>query len=387
MVQFPYEMPAPAASLGMKSAKLEQALTVFHEQHSRGLFPGGQIAVRRGGKPALNHALGIGRGARESEGAPPLPVQKDTPFPVLSCGKPLASIVIAHLEERGLIDPGLPVAHYFPEFGRRGKQAITVDQVLTHRSGLRMPALVRSVHNWVDRGTVRQALAETVPYYPPGTLAYQPYEYGWILAELVLLVDGRTLPDYFELEFARPLGLPNLRFGLGTMELDTLAFTYWLGGRREIVAGTNVAETYEAQNSVEYLDSGNPSVCLVSDAASLAAFYDFLLAGGVTRDGRRILREQTIRRFTRRAVRGWDRSLRTFISLGRGFTTGALHPSAFGWANTRGCFGHAGGFCALAFGDYERELSVSIITNGSRGQLDFLKRFLHLAGLILSACD
>ena len=294
--------------------------------------------------------------------------------------------VIALLEDRGLLDVEAPMAEIFPEFGEHGKQRITTLDVLTHRSGMLMPDFIQERHRWADKHAVQSALIDTVPVYPRGTLAYHPYEYGWLLSEIVFRVEGRELPDFFVDEIANPLQLPALKYGLAGRELDSLAYLYWLGKSKVMVAGVNVAENFEWQNYQEFLNARNPAVSLVCDAASLAAFYDFLLNGGKTPSGRQLISDEIIRKYTTRQVLSWDRSLRTPIALGRGFMVGTWFPSNFGWWNTGGCFGHAGGYCCLAFGDYETNISVAILTNANRKLFDSTRRFLPLASALRKAC-
>jgi CubicO group peptidase (beta-lactamase class C family) len=369
----------------MDNKKLAQVVLLFHHQQSAGAFPGGQLVLMGGGKTLLNEAIGVARGFRPSEPQPPIPVQPSTPFPALSAGKPLAAIAIALLEDRGLLDVHAPIAQLFPEFARHGKEHITTLDVLTHRSGLLMPDFVRQPHLWGDRAAVQQAMIAAKPTYPRGTPAYHPYEYGWLLSEIVHRVDGRPLPTFFHEEIALPLHLPDLRFGLGERDPGSVAFSYWLGKAQVNVAGINVAENFEQQNSALYLDAQNPATSLVCSAASLAAFYDWLLHGDKSPAGPVPLQENTLRKYTTRQVRGYDRSLRTPISLGRGFVVGAILPSTFGWWNTVGCFGHAGGFSSLAFGDYRTGIAAAIVTNGNRGMNDVMRRFLPLAGKMRQA--
>ena len=370
----------------MNSRRLAKVVDLFRRQQTSGAFPGGQLVARRGGQLVVDEAIGIARGLRPDEPTPPMPVTPSTPFPVLSAGKPLAAMIIALLEERGQLDVEAPIVELFPEFGRGGKEHITTLDVLTHRSGLLMPDFVATPHLWGDQAAVRNALIDTVPTYPRGTLAYHPHEYGWLLSEIVLRVAGRDLPDLFAEEFAVPLGLPALRFGLAGREPESVAFSYWLGKSKVMVAGLNVAEGFEDQNAPSILDARNPATSLVCDAASLAAFYDFLLAGGQTPDGRRLLSRDTIRTYTTRQVLAWDRSLKTPMALGRGFVVGTWPPSSFGWWNTGRCFGHAGGFASLAFGDYSTGLAAAIITNANRSMSDMLRRIVPLAHQLRRAC-
>jgi CubicO group peptidase (beta-lactamase class C family) len=383
---YPYENPVEPASVNMDAGKLDKVVSRFRSQQTAGEFPGGQLVLRRDGKLVLSETVGIARGFRESESITPVPVQPRTAFPVLSAGKPLAAIVIALLEDRGLLNVMAPVADIFPEFTKHGKESITTLDVLTHRSGMLMPDFVKKPHLWADKHAVQAALIDTVPAYPRGTLAYHPYEYGWLLSEIVLRVDGRELPDFFVDEIANPLQLPALRYGLAGRESDSLAFLYWLGKSKVMVAGVNVAENFEWQNSQEFLNARNPAVSLVTDAASLAAFYDFLLTGGKAPSGQQLIAEEIIHKYTSRQVLSWDRSLRAPIALGRGVMVGTWFPSNFGWWNTHGCFGHAGGYCSLAFGDYDTQISVAILTNSNRSIYDSTRRFLPFADGLRKAC-
>jgi CubicO group peptidase (beta-lactamase class C family) len=386
MTTFPYEGSVEPASVNMDAGRLARVVELFNSQQLSGSFPGGQLVLRRNGKLVLSEAIGIARGFRPNEPIPPAQVHTQTPFPVFSAGKPLAAIVIAMLEDRGVLDVNAPIAQIFPEFARHGKERITTLDVMTHRSGMLMPDFVKNTQQWGDRVAIQEAMAETVPSYPRGTLAYHPHEYGWILSEIVFRVDGRSLPDFFVDEIAAPLQLPALQFGLAGRDINSLAFSYWLGKEKVIVAGMNVAEDFEGQNSEQFFNARNPATSLVSDAASLAAFYDFLLAGGKTPAEQQLISEKTIQQYTLRHVLSWDRSLRTALAVGRGFVVGTLFPSSFGWWNTNRCFGHAGGFSCLAFGDYSSNLSVAIVTNGNRGPSDFMKRFVPLAHRLRKAC-
>ena len=383
---YPYGPLVSPEAVEMDEHRLARAIGLFKRQQSNGAFPGGQLVVRRDRKMVVNEALGIARGFRDQEARPPMPAQDHTPFPVLSAGKPLAAVCIALLEERGLLDVNVPIAQIFPEFGKHGKDQITTQDVLTHRSGILMPDFVRKRHLWGDRDAVQTALIEMVPTYPRGTLAYQPYEYGWVLNEIMLRVDGRALPDFFVDELAVPLQLPALRYGLAGRSPDSVAFLYWLGGKNVYVAGINVADNFETQNDEEFFESRNTSVSLICDAASLAAFYEFLVNGGRTPAGGQLVSEKMLKKYTTLQVSAWDRSLRTPLSLGRGFTVGSLFLSTFGWWNTGQCFGHGGGFSSLAFGDYRTGISAAIITNGNRSMGDFIKRFVPLAHGLQNAC-
>jgi CubicO group peptidase (beta-lactamase class C family) len=377
---FPYEDPVDPETVGIDERRLKKVLDRFRRQQASGLFPGGQLALRRNGKPVLNEARGIARGLRPNEAIEPLEVQARTPFSVLSAGKPLAAVAIALLEDRGVLDAETPVAELIPGFEVHGKGEITILDVLTHRAGILLPDLVENPQLWEDREAVLRCLVEARPAYKRGTFAYMPYEYGWILAEIIFRVDGRTVAAFTREELFEPLGLPDLSFGLGGREIDSLAFSYWFGKDRLMVAGIDVADDFEGRNnSASQFNSENPAVSLVANAACLAAFYEFLLAGGVTRTGKRLISEKTLEKYTTRNFVGWERSAKAFCAVGRGFMLGAGFPTIYGWWGSSGCFGHPGGFSSLAFGDRDSGIAAAIVTNGNRGFTDIAKRFMPLA--------
>jgi CubicO group peptidase (beta-lactamase class C family) len=335
----------------------------------------------------LNEVFGVARGWRKNEGILPVQVQPETPFPALSAGKPIAAIAVALLEERGMLEVETPVADYIPEFSQHGKGAITILDVLTHRSGFTLPELVADQTQWNDREMILSHLVSARPSYPRGTLLYAAYEYGWLLNELFLRVVGRSLADFIFEEISTSLELPALRFGLAGREASELAKTYWLGRKKVIVSGVNVAEGFEEKNnSIEQINSMNPAVSLVTDAANLAAFYEFLVNGGVTHTGEQLISQQVIKKYTTQNVFGLDRSSKTLLSLGRGFMVGSTFVSVFGWWGTESCFAHGGGFSSLGFGDHDTKIAVGIVTNGNRSFLDMLRRFLPLSTKLRKAC-
>ena len=117
-------------------------------------------------------------------------------------------------------------------------------------------------------------------------------------------------------------------------------------------------------------------------ASTLARFYEMILAGGTTADGARLISAETLERYLTRNVAGFDRALRSYLVLGRGFLLGWLWPHPYAWWNTRQCVGHGGGFCAVAVDDRRTGAAIAMITNGNRGMWDVVRRFAPLSSSI-----
>lgn len=366
---------------------ISTAIETFRRQHRSGAFPGGQLVVRRRGELVIDEAIGLARGFRADEESLHEEVRPDTPFPAYSCGKPIAALAIAMLEDRGQLDPRAPLVEAIPEFGASNNKAATILDVLTHRAGIHLPDALLYLDTWDDNPAMIQRLADARSKYPIGTLAYAPWEFGWILAEVVRRISGVSFDAFVTREIFQPLGLQNLGFGLAAVDRKPLAHTYWLGGSRMIVAGVNVAERFEEiHNDARYFESKNPACSLIANAHDLVLLYDFLLREGVTRGGARLISADTLSRYISKNVFAFDRSLKTFLSLGRGFVLGTLMPSMFGWWNSTQCFGHAGIFSCLAGADRRTQLSFAVLTNGNRGLADFSKRFIPLIHSLRKAC-
>jgi CubicO group peptidase (beta-lactamase class C family) len=134
------------------------------------------------------------------------PWQRDTMVVVHSATKGLAAMTLALAHSRGWLDYETRVATYWPEFGQRGKEPITVRQLLAHQAGL------FAFDEPVDRRVVAepdllaQVMARQQPAWEPGTRqAYHALTLGFYEGELMRRVDPRhrSLGQFFQ---DHPLG-------------------------------------------------------------------------------------------------------------------------------------------------------------------------------------
>ena len=64
------------------------------------------------------------------------PWEEDTLVTMFSTTKGVASMAVAVVHSRGLLDFDAPVSRYWPEFGAAGKEHVSVLQLLSHQAGL-----------------------------------------------------------------------------------------------------------------------------------------------------------------------------------------------------------------------------------------------------------
>jgi len=136
--------------------------------------------------------------------------EEDTMVIVHSATKGLAAMTLALAHSRGWLDFEERVCTYWPEFAQRGKETITVRQLLAHQAGL------FAFGDTVDRQLVADldrlalVLARQAPAWKPGARqAYHAISLGFYEGELLRRIDPlrRSLGQFFQEEIATPLGL------------------------------------------------------------------------------------------------------------------------------------------------------------------------------------
>jgi CubicO group peptidase (beta-lactamase class C family) len=309
--------------------------------------------------------------------------EEDTMVVVHSATKGLAAMTLAVAHSRGWLDYEERVSSYWPEFGQKGKERITVRQLLGHQAGL------FAIGEAVDRATLADPdrlaaiLARQTPAWEPGTRqAYHALSLGFYEGELLRRVDPRhrTLGRFFQDEIATPLGLdvfiglpeaiPNSRLAVlappgWARTLLTLPLTLLIDSMNpasnlyralEVNPGTGVyldAERVYARNLE--VPSGNA----VGTARAIARAYGVFAAGGRELG----LRQETLDLLAAPAVppsRGFhDECLKGNVRFSLGF----MKPSPvwpFGGPRSFGAPGSGG---SLGFADPDAAVGYAYVTS------------------------
>src|SRR5262249_20768595 len=95
----------------------------------QGLHIGAQLYVSHRGSVIADIAIGESRDG--------VPMATDSINLWMSSVNPVAAVAIAQLWEKTKLDLEDRVAKFIPEFGSRGKEVITIRQLLTHTAGFR----------------------------------------------------------------------------------------------------------------------------------------------------------------------------------------------------------------------------------------------------------
>ena len=136
---------------------------------------------------------------------------EDTIFDVASLTKVVATTTsVMQLVERGRIRLNDPVVRFIPEFGRNGKDRITIRQLLTHTSGLRPDLDLELEFTGADEA-IRRAADETPAAPPDERFIYSDINF-FLLGDIVGRASGERLDRYAKSHIFDPLGMTSTTF-------------------------------------------------------------------------------------------------------------------------------------------------------------------------------
>ncbi len=269
-----------------------------------------------------------------------------TRFDLASLTKVIATTTEAMmLEEQGKLDISRTVASYLPEFNAPDKQAITVKMILTHRGGLEAFApLWMTTHGRAEY--LRAINARPLAYAPGTKMVYSDWDFV-LMQAIVERLSGETLDDFTEHRIFAPLGMMETGFLPDTVDKRHIAPTEIDTSRGGIIWGKVHDENANAIGGV----SGHAG--LFSTSHDLAIFMQMLANGGAY-GGVRLLKQETIARWTAMQDPGSSRAL--------GWDTPSGRSSAGHYFSPRS-FGHTGFTGTSVWSDPERGVWVVLLTN------------------------
>lgn len=370
---------------------------VFERNFADGEELGAAFAVYLNGEPVVD--LWSGVADRHTGRA----WERDTPAFAYSCTKAVTAAVLLQLVERGQVDVNAPVAEVWPEFAAGGKEAVTVEHLLSHQAGLPVVEEPVPVEEFEDQPAIAARLAGQEPLWEPGSAhGYHALSYGFLVGEVIRRVTGKSVGDLVAAEIAGPLGL---ELWVGAPD-DVIARTARLkaGERPQPAPATTVTETESASpaaggvmadmaraamdpnslmnralgnpamhllkggaNNPVILRAGWPAAGVVTTARGLAGFYRSIVSGD-------LLRPETLREAMRPRVNAPDRVLLVGSSFGLGF----MRPSMVFPMPSETAFGHSGMGGFLGMGDPEHGLAIGYVMNQMANSVSGSLRNLRL---------
>jgi CubicO group peptidase (beta-lactamase class C family) len=360
--------------VGMKQADVDHIWDNIVKVYKTGVHPAVSVSIRRQGKILMSRAIGHarGNGPDDDPDSDKVLATSNTPMCLYSTSKGITALLMHMLVEDGLINIMDPVAFYAPEFARKGKENITIHQILAHRGGIPgLPSDVSPEVLW-DEEQTWELLCDAEPIMTDGSkLAYHAITGGFVLERVVRKVTGADINALIDAKIRQPMGMKYFTYGIEREHLDDLAMTYATGPRpgpllaafikRALGAGMDKLES--VCNDPRFQDAIIPAGNLAGSANEASSFFQMMLDGGKF-GRRRICSAETIARATQEfGSRTLDRTLMMPMRYSAGLMLGD-EPFGIWGPNSRHAFGHAGLINKFVWADPQREMAAAILTSG-----------------------
>jgi CubicO group peptidase (beta-lactamase class C family) len=302
------------------------------------------------------------------------PWERDTIVNIWSTTKLLAALCTWILHDRGDLSVDAPLADYWPEFAAKGKADVRIRHVLGHTAGL--PVFDEPVDDLAvfDFAGCCERLAAQAPRWTPGDgSGYHSETQGFLLAELVRRVTGRTIGRFFRDEVTEPLEL-DLHIGLADGEFARVADVSTLQAvpnrprdpdLRALAAATS-RRSLGLVNTSAWRRAELPASNGHGNARSIALAMAPLANAGRAR-GLRLLSPATIERMFEVQADGIDRITGRHFKLGIGFGLHCEHTPLGANERTLWWAGWGGSMCVV---DVENRLTVAYAMNRMQGDGD-----------------
>jgi len=304
---------------GFDTARLNRINTWMQRYVDERKYPGSSVLVYRGGQEIYANAVG------KRDIAADLPFERETLARIYSMTKPITSVAIMMLVERGLFHLEAPVSDFIPAFADMqalipGADKIdqttpcatpTIHQLLTHTSGLSYPFNPGIVSQAMDEaklifGPDQGPLASLVNKLAGFPLAFAPgtrWEYSVaidVLGRVVEVVTGKSLAEVFAEEIFAPLGMTETGFCVpkGTGNRFAALYTPLAGDAMALNAASEGGDTLRMVDRAD--ESPFEAATMYSGGGGLVGtiddymrFAEMLRRGG-TCDGGRLLSPHTL---------------------------------------------------------------------------------------------
>jgi CubicO group peptidase (beta-lactamase class C family) len=214
--------------VGLCPERTQRLMDVLRREVASGRLPGAVAMIARRGQIGLFEAVG------QQDPGTGTPMKTDSIFRIYSMTKPVVSVAVMMLVERGQLLLSDPVSRWLPEYANQQvataqglepvRQAATVQDLLRHTAGLTYEFLGDSA---VQRqyGEVKIASRERTNAEFSQTLAALPLQFQpgtvWaysratdVLGRLVEVVGGQGLGAFLQAEIFGPLGMVDTGFAV-----------------------------------------------------------------------------------------------------------------------------------------------------------------------------
>lgn len=373
-------------SLGFSPDRLTYITDWMQRYVDGGKLAGAQTVIARSGKIAYSKSIGLRDIASAS------PWTDDTLARFYSMSKPVTSVALMMLYERGLFHLDDPVDEFIPAFREMqvlrpdaksigdtmpAATRMTVHHLLTHMSGMTYSfnlGMLGELYETekMDFGPRRGTLESEVARLAKMPLLFNPgarWNYGVstdVVGRLVEVISGQDLRSFLHEHIFDPLNMKDTDFGVPEEKLDRYAAAYMSDDAGGLKLLDPVEKSAFARERVVCYSGGGG---LISSAADYLKFAEMIRCRGAIESGR-LLGPRTVDFMTSNHLKGDlaanGQPIFSEISFeGVGFGLGGwvmLEPALSQMMGSKGDFGWGGMASTVFWVDPVEDMTVLFLT-------------------------
>jgi CubicO group peptidase (beta-lactamase class C family) len=212
---------ATPESQGLSSEALEALADVVQEYIDRDMAVGAELVVIKNRHTVLHEAFGW----RDREAQ--IPMERDALFNIRSMTKPITGAAAQILIDEGKLALDDRVSDHLPGFDNDDSREITIEQLLTHRSGLPLSTLTET-RQYESLKAMANATGEGGPEFEPGSKFWYSDAGTDVLGAIVEQASGSSLEDFVTSRLLQPLGMVDTYYAIDPDDsrLDRVASLY-----------------------------------------------------------------------------------------------------------------------------------------------------------------
>jgi len=260
-----YNVSTPKVE-GVRDELLKNIAPIVTKSIEEGYYPGAVVLASHNGQVIYKGVFG-----NQSIAPKVTPMNFNTIFDIASMTKVIVTTTaVMQLVEQGKINLDTPVATYWPEFAKNGKDKITIRHLLTHYSGL--PASITD-NNWNGKEEAYKKITLQKLKTKPGS-NFQYSDINFItLGYIVEIVSHEKLNDYAKTNIFKKLKMDSTFYKPSKNLKSRIAPT---------VVTNKVSRVGEVHDPITYKMGGVSGMAGVfSTANDIATFADTILNDGL----------------------------------------------------------------------------------------------------------
>ena len=196
---------ATPESRALSTQALRALADTVEDYVTRDMAVGAELLVIKDRRTVLHEAYGW----RDREGQ--VPMEPDTLFNIRSMTKPITGAAIQILVDEGRLALDDRASDYLPGFDTEDSRDITIEQLLTHRSGLPLSTL-QGTRDFESLYDMANAIGEGGPQFPPGSTFWYSDAGADVLGAIVEQVSGSSLDEFVTERLLGPLGMTDTSY-------------------------------------------------------------------------------------------------------------------------------------------------------------------------------